>query len=171
MTVAQLKRDCKEGKISLELQPIGIWKDGVAPRIQGIRKACGANTVAIFIERADGKGKSECSIPAAKLVEYTEDSLTIYYPGYREPNAEEQKCFDDWKEVENTERYQKNLEYDVLTDYNQCYYERERFFTNRKMNYLLGWEKEHGCKWDWNKKLVQDDSIKGEVMLQYKVYR
>ena len=171
MTVAQLKRDAKDGKISLELLEVGMWRDGIPERIKGIRKCCGANTVAIFVNRNDGKGKSELSLPKASLVEYTDDTLTIYLPGLREANAEEQRCFDEWKKVEQTERYQKNLEYDILTDYNQCYYEKKRFFSDRHMEYLLGFEKEHGLKWDWNEKKVRDDSVKGEIQLQYRVHR
>ena len=171
MTLAQLKRDAKDGKISLELLPMGIWKNGVPDRIKGVRKTCGANSVAIFLERSDGKGMSECGISRASLIDYNDDYLTLYYPGYREPNKDEQKCFDEWKNVEQTERYQKNLEYDVLTDYNQCYYEKERFFKERHMEYLLGFNKHKGMKWDWNKKLISDENIKGDICLKYKVYR
>ena len=175
-TLAELKRDAKAQKISLELMPVGIWKDGVADRVKGIRKVVSANSVGITLERADGKGRSECGIERAALIEYTDNSLKVFKPGYREPTLEEKRVLEEWDKIASTQEYQDRAWADAMTDCSCTFYEKKYFFTERNMEHLLGYETKHGCCLDFNlknggeSKYIRDDKIKCELELEYKVY-
>lgn len=175
-TLADLKRDAKAGTISLELLPVGHWADGVADRVKGIRKVVGANSVGITLERADGKGTSACDIKKASLIEYTDDSLKIYYAGYREPTVEEKAVLKEWESISSTAEFKERALYDAMTDCSTTYWQEKSFFDRKGMLYLMGYEEQRGCRLDINRKsngdtaFIRDDKIKGEIELEYKVY-
>lgn len=178
-SLAQLKRDAKTGLIEAELIVRCGEKctpENLPPRLQGIRKMVDSNTVAIFFLNADGR-KSELEIKKASLVEYTDDMLTVYYPGYRRPNETERKILDEWKAIAETKEYQDQLAYDCLADGSSCYYRQKWFFSDKNANYLRGFDEERGLKLDMNKfhngheEFIRDASIRGEIMMQYKLYR
>lgn len=176
MTKAQLMRDAHSGILKLELLPEGTWASGIPDRIKGIRKVIGANTVSLFLERADGNGSSTLDLGPACLVEYEKDHLKIYKPGHRKPTAEEQAILDEWAAVTQTEKYQKDLEYDLMTDCSLTYWQKIAFFEKRNALYLTGYrDRQHGAKLDVNvhdsEERISDKNVRGDLSLSYRVYR
>lgn len=178
-SLAQLKRDAKTGKIEAEFEircGEKCTSENLIPLLQGKRKMVDSNSVAIFFLNAEGK-KSELQLPKASLVEYTDDRLTLYYPGYRKPNTEEQKALDEWNKIRETKEFKDQLEIDCLTDGSSTYYREKWFFEDRNLNYLRGLDEERGLKLDFNRKnsgcedFIRDANIRGEVDMQYKLYR
>ena len=168
MTLAQLKRDAKSGTLKAEM--VYRFGEDIPERLQGVRDIVGANSVAIFFRNADGR-KSELQIKRASLVEYSGDKLTTYRAGKRELNAKEKAVMDAWHEVTETQRYKDQAYADAMTDGSSTYYQEKAFFESRGFGYLRGFDYEHGCKYDWNTGKVIDESIKGEVEIEYKIIR
>lgn len=167
MTFAQLKRDAKSGKLYGEL----IERYGeteIAERLRGRRRVVGANTVGITFLNSDGK-KSECRVERAALMDYTGDTLTIYDPGLRDLNSEELKIMQGWKDIEKTEDYKRNAEIDVLGDGSSTYWQRIRYFRESGKEYLSGAEEKNGCKYDYTTGKIRDKSVRGDVVLRYKM--
>ena len=167
-TLADLKRDAKSGKISGEMI-IRNGSNNIPETLQGMRKIVDANTVGITFLNKDGK-KSELPIKCASLVEYTDELLTVYQAGKRDLNTEEQRIMDEWKAVTDTEAYKNQSNIDALSDGSTTYYQQKRFFENKGFDYLLGFEESKGKKYDFNTRKIRDNSIKGEVSLQYRIY-
>ena len=167
-TLSDLKRDAKSGKISGEMI-VRFGSKDIPEKLQGIRKIVDANTVGITFLNLDGK-KSECTIKCASLVEYTDEFLTIYSPGIRELNEEEQKIINEWKSITETEAYKKQSNIDALSDGSTTFYQEKRFFESRGFDYLRGFDEQKGKKYDFNTQKIKDNAIKGEILLQYKIY-
>ena len=169
-TLADLKRDCKNGAIEVELQAAGMWANGLPERLKGWRRAIGANTVAVFFQNADWR-KSELSLSCASLVEYTENAITVYKPGARDFTDEEKRILEEWKKIEETPEYKKQAEMDIYTDGSSTFYKQKYFFKDRGAEYLLGYDWQAGKKYDYNTGRVLDKKIKGEPELVYNVRR
>ena len=163
-SLAQLKRDAKSG----QLKAVMIYRYGeeIPDRLKGVRPIVDSNSVAIFFRNADGK-KSELQIKNATLCEYTEKGITIFAPGERPLNEAEQRVMDAWEAISNSEKYQKQREYDLLTDCSTTYWMRESFFTERNMKHLLGYDFVKGMKLNWSTGNVIDKSIRGEKIMEY----
>jgi hypothetical protein len=160
-TLTQLKRDAKSGKVFAEM----IIRQGttdIPESLKGKRKIVDANSVGITFLNNNGK-KSELRIESASLVEYDDNSLTIYDPGLRELTVDEQAIFDKWE----LKKDRKQEEVDALTDGSTSYWQQKHFFIDAGYEYLLGTEKKQGKKYDWNTKKVYDNSIKGNVSMKY----
>lgn len=180
-SVAQLKRDAKEGKLrAIMTVRFGeiVEQEDLPARMRGARKIVGANSNSLMFEDAVEAGKtSMLELPKAALVEYTEDYLRIYAAGHREPNGLEQAVLDAWKAVEDTEDYQKRAEYDALTDGSSTYWQKVGFFRDKGMEYLMGFEKQRGLSVDINRRnrgdkaFIRDESIRGEIALEYRLER
>lgn len=178
-TLAQLKKDAKANILTGELIVRCGEKctaENLPERLQGKRKIVDSNSVAIFFLNSDGR-KSEMRVSKASLVEYTGDMLTTYYPGYREPNVQEQKLLDEWKAITDTEEYQEQLQTDCYTDGSTCFYREKAFFSKNNADYLRGFDEQRGCKLDWNRRAkghkdyIRDSSIRGEIEMQYRIER
>ena len=173
-TLSELKRLAKEGRLYATME---IWcgepvsKENLPERLQGERQIINSNSVGIFFKTANGP--SELYIKNATLTEYTGDKLTIYYPGYREPNSQEQVVLDEWQKIADSEEYQHQMDIDLLSDGSSCYWKKESFFKDRDMEYLLGFDEKRGAKLDWNvknrgeKAFVRDATIRGAISMQY----
>lgn len=180
-SVAQLKRDARDGVIfGIMTMRAGkrISQDALPERLRGSRKLIGSNSVSLAFENKTDPSKPSCVwLPKASLIEYTDTYLRIYSPGYREPNEAEQKVLDQWRDIEHTERYQKQLETDCLTDGFSSYYQKLSFFRKHDMEYLMGAIKQRGLILDWNKRnagekaFIQDENIKGKISLEYQIER
>lgn len=167
--LAELKRIAKTGTLeALMTIRCGeqVEQDKLPPRLQGWRKIVDSNTQGIFFLNADGQ-KSGLHIKKANLCEWNGETLTIYYAGARELNADEQRVFDEWKAIESTLEYQRQSEIDMLTDGSTTYYQQKRFFESKGYAYLLGFEYQKGKKYNWNTKKVIDETIKGNIEMQY----
>ena len=155
-TLADLKRDAKSGKLKAEV--ISYYGGTNIPqRLKGVRPIVDSNTVAIFFLNKDGE-KSALHVEKASLVDYTGDTLTIYAPGKRPLNKYERGVMNEWKRI-------------TETDTNFTYWKKKSFFREKGYEYLMGFEKQRGMKYDHNSGMVLDDRIKGDIILQYRIYR
>lgn len=171
-TLAQLKRDCNEHKIKAEMV-IRCGGTNIPERLAGIRPLVSANSVSITFLNADG-AKSEMPIKRAALIDYDNEHLTIYYPGVREPNTEEQSVLDAWKKITETEDYKNRSYTDALTDGSSTYWQEKAFFNNSPFPYLFGVEESQGKMMNRGGKnhgMITDYSIRGDIEMQYKIYR
>lgn len=179
-SVAQLKRDAKEGLVSavMTMRDGEAVKQSTLPeRLRGSRKIIASNSNSILFENKADPSKPSCVwLPKASLIEYTENYLRIYAPGFRSPTEEEQNVLKKWENIAKTEQYQKQLRVDCLTDGTTTYYQRLNFFREHNMEYLMG-KKERGLCIDYNRRstgeeaFIQDDGIKGKVLLEYQIDR
>lgn len=161
-TLAQLKRDALSGRLSLEMvEHFGKTGNGIPERLRGIRKVIGANTVCIKLLNQDGQ-ESELDLKYAKLVAYTDDTLTIYAPNQRDPDEQEQKV------LEEAERIAK--EYEAENPYSDAFWRVKEFFRQSACPWMAGNEMLRGKKYQsWTGKVI-DSSQRGDVILRYKVY-
>ena len=167
LTLAQLKRDAKSGKLYGELvERFGSTE--ILERLRGLRKILDANSVGITFLNTDGK-KSECRIEKAALAEYTGDSLTVYNPGFRDLNADEIRIMDGWKKIASTDEYKRQSEVDALSDGSSTYWQEKAYYHNAGKMYLMGLEEQAGCQYDFNTGKIRDSSIKGDAILKYKI--
>lgn len=75
--------------------------------------------------------------PKANACEFDGKTLKIFETGYRELTNEEKSVMAEWKKITETNDYQKQLEYDLLTDCSITYYQEKRFFEEHNMLYLF----------------------------------
>ena len=176
-TLSELKKDAKTGKLfATMLIRLGkeCKQEDLPELLQGSRQIISSNSVGIKLRSQNGD-VSELRIPCANLVEYTEDSLTVYFPGYRKPTAEEQAILDEWDSITKTKEYQEQAHYDCLTDSSVTYRQEVAFFKNHNALYLRGYEKERGLFVDTRRKhegyedFIRDDKIRGEIEMYYKI--
>ena len=160
-TLAQLKRDANNGRMNLELiEWYGKTNDDIPKRLRGVRKVKKSNTVALILINADGK-ESELRFDSAKLIDYTDDSLIVYAPAQRDLTEEESRVL---KEVQRLEK-----EYYKQNPYGEFYWQQKRYFTNCPCPWMSGYETVRGKRYMYNGK-VMDNSIKGDIILKYKIY-
>lgn len=173
-TKAQLMRDAKEGKISLEM--VYLRNQRLNDRVTCVRPVVGANTQDIFIRTPEGD-ISYLHIPNASLITYTDDELIIYTPGFREPTAEETKILEEWEAVANTGEFQEQQRMDMLTDGYSTIIQKENFFKAKKAPQLIGDNFHNGARLDnhrrycGEKEFIEDNNTKGEVLIAYKVHK
>ena len=163
-SLAQLKIDIG----NLEFKMVYRFGEDIPERLQGWRKAIGANSNSITLLNADGR-ESWLELERASLVEYTDNSLTIYNAGLRELTAEEQRIMDGWKAKSSTKDFQERMWADAMTDGSSTYWSEVAYFGKNNAKYLMGTEWERGCKYDYNTGKVYDKKIKGNVQLQYEI--
>ena len=163
-TLAELKRDAGSSKLSLELtEHYGETGDEIKSTMRGVRKVIGCNSVALSLLNHDGN-ISELRFGSARLIEYGEDTLTLYLAAHRELTEEEQKIIDEWKKIED-ECMAKNPFCDT-------YWKRKDYFAKCSCPWLDGGETKRGKKLEYVKgrPMIRDNSIKGEAVLKYKVH-
>lgn len=174
-SLAQLKRDFKAENICSEML-VFCGGETIPKRLQGIRKAAGANTVAIFFRNNDvAAQKSELQIPRATLAKYTGDYLITYYPGVRDLTAEEQAVVDGWQKVADTAEFKERSRIDALTDGSSTYWQEKAYFLQSPFPYLFfGTDEVRGCKRitgraDHGK--IRDSNIPGKVQNVYRLFK
>lgn len=167
-SLAQLKRDAKTGKYKYKM----IYRYGqeIPERLQGIRTLVDSNSVSISFLNLNGE-KSELNIRSAKLIDYTDDSIVVYGIGKRDLNDVEKKVMDEWEQICQTPEYQKQSEVDMYTDSSSTYWKKKFFFTNKKMEHLLGFELVNGKKYDFVSKQVFDCSCRGKKEIEYRLIK
>lgn len=173
-TRAELFRNAKAKAITLELVERWGSRD-ISENMQGKRTIGKVQTNGFYLINKDGK-ESFLDIEKASLVEYTGDELKIYAPGFREMTEKEKQAMMEWEEIENTENYQEQARVDMLSDGSTTFCMKKKFFMDRKMEYLTGTS--NGIKslmfskyYNGEKECIRDDSVKGNVILIYKVER
>lgn len=159
-TLAELKREVNTGKLKFEM----IYRFGVAipEKMQGLRQATRASSVAIMLLNNQGQ-ESELRIDTAKLIDYDGETLTVYQAAERDLTEEEKAI--KAKEVAYVDEYLKR------NPYGEPYWQEVAFYKEHKdFAYLSGWDEHKGKRYTYNGKIF-DKSIKGEKILQYKIYR
>lgn len=163
-TLADLKRDAESGKIAFELvERYGKTVGEIPERLQGIRLVQSVNTVSIYL--VNHNGQISCfDYKPASLIEYTEDTLTVYSAGERSLTDEERNILNRWKEIQ--------YEYEKVNPYSDVYWKKKAFFYDEypKYRYLAGFEKCCGKRFKYSSETVLDDRIKGKAILKYKIY-
>lgn len=169
-TLADLKRDAKEGKIFAKL----IIRNGeqctdinTPEMLKGYRKITDSNSNSITFLTPDGK-PSILPIEKASLLEYNQNTITIYKSGERDFNAEEIKIMQQWREIEKTEEYQEQAKIDMITDGSTTYWKRVKFFTDNDALFLIGTKSKGKC-YNHNTGKMLDDTIKGKISMKYEI--
>ena len=117
-------------------------------------------------------------LPNAKQFEYTGTHFWIYNIGYRPLNEQEQNVYNQWLEITKTEKYIKDLEYDLLTDYHGTYYQEKRFFADKGFSYLDGITESQGKNLVTHYYIndvcidglfIKDTDSKGEILFEYEI--
>lgn len=155
-TLAELKKDVASGRLYGKM----ILRSGmpeIPEKMSGWRKMEIGGTKKILFVNPDGN-KSFLEVDRASLIEYDGESLTTYFPGYRELTEIEKKAMNEWREIEKE-----------LNSSSSIYWKEKYFYQKKGMLYLMGCEKQRGLKYDFNTQQIQDDSIKGEVCLKYEI--
>lgn len=159
-TLAELKRESNTGRLSMEMiEWYGKTGDDIPERLRGIRKVKRSNSVAIILLNNNG-AESELRIDSAKLMDYDGESLIIYNAGEREPNAEERAVLEEVKKI-----------YDKYADtYNGGYWQVKSYYKTCPCPWMDGCDTIRGKRYQTYNGKVRDNSIKGDVMIRYKVY-
>ena len=159
MTIAELKRDIANK--NLEAEMVYRYGEEIPERLKGVRPLLRSNSVAIFFRNANG-AESELRIPRSNLIEYTGDSLKIFCGGERPLTDEEDRLLNEWKAIEN-----------AIPPYEESYWRRKKFFTDRKAEHLLGYEKVRGMKLIYARgndtPKVYDEKIRGALAIEYRI--
>jgi len=166
-TLAQLKRDAKSGKLTAKLVE-RFGKTDINENMSGWRKIVGANSNSIQLLTNDGR-KAWLEIPCANLVEYTDNSLTVYAKGFRDLTADEQAFMNKWKSITDTDEYKKQSEIDMLSDGSTTFYQQKYFFIKGGYEYLLGFSNDKSKHYDYNTGKIKDNKVKGEIELRYEI--
>lgn len=166
-TLAELKRNAKSQTLLAEMV-IRCGDHDIPERLMGWRGIVDANSNSITFLTKEGK-KSQLDIEFASLVEYEENKLTIYLPGFRDLNEEESKIMQEWQTITKTEKYQKQAEIDAYTDGSSTFWQQKAFFINKGYEYLMGFNTINGLKYDFNTQKIRDKAVKGEISMQYNI--
>lgn len=166
MTLAELKRNAAEGRISLELvERYGQRGNDLPERLRGKRKVKKVNTVALILLNENGE-ESELryngKLQSAKLFEYDGKTLTVYEAGTREPTAEEQKVLDEWNRLQ--------AEFIKENPYSDPYWKMKDYFRNCPCSWMEGLETICGKYYMRHNGKVRDNQVRGNVILRYNVY-
>lgn len=173
-TRAEFFRDAKTQSITLELIERFGSKD-IKEKLQGKRKVGKVQSNGLYLINENGD-KSFLELAKASLMEYTGNELRVYNAGCREMTEKEKQVMKEWEKISNTEDYKRQAQIDAMSDGSSTYYTEKRFFTNKKMEYLMGvsnraknliFSKYHNGE----KECIRDENVKGEVILIYKVER
>lgn len=127
------------------------------------RKVVKVQTNGIYFVDPDDTNsrKSYLDFPKASLLEITEKSFKIYNKGLRDLTAEEKKIRD------NAPKDPKQSRIDIMTDGSTMYWRVKRYYMQHNAEYLKGNKSERGMRYDFNTNKVWDDSVKGELALEY----
>lgn len=94
----------------------------------------------------------------ASLINYSQDSLKIYLPGFRLCNEQERTVMEQWEK----QRDYKEEMVDIMTDSSVQYWKKKYFFEENGCGHLLIQQ---------FKGLVRDDKIRGPLQLSYEIQR
>ena len=159
-TMAELKREANSGKMALELvERYGSTE--IIDRLKGVRPVIKANSVGLILRNADGQ-ESHMDIKKASLMEYDGETLKIYAPGTRPLNASETATLEKANKARR--------DYEACYNGADGYYIYKRAIMESPFPYLVG-DSKKGCRYDSYRKQIFDDTIKGDAILVYKVYK
>ena len=166
-SLAEFKREAKSGELEGKML-IRYGSSDIPEKFKNWRRIVTSNSVSVFFQTDNGE-ISQLSLPQASLVEYDGDKLTVYYAGYRDLTAEEQRVMDGWKEKSSTPEFQAQANVDALTDGSSTYWAKVTYFRKAGLEYLMGAKEQRGMVYDYNLRQVRDAKIKGPVCMQYAI--
>lgn len=166
-SLAELKREAKSGTLEGKML-VRCGSSDIPEQLKNWRRIITCNSVSIFFQTNNGN-VSQLNLPRACLVEYDGSKLTVYYAGYRDLTAEEQRVMDGWKEKASTPEFQAQANVDALTDGSSTYWAKVSYFSKAGYEYLMGTKEKHGMVYDYNSGQIRDANIKGSVCMQYEI--
>ena len=160
MTLAQLKRDLKEGTelkvVShfLRSEDIGTIKTVVKVQGNGIFTTKEGTDQKVFLE-----------LPTASLLDYNGESFSIYERRERDLTESEQMLIDNMpsKRPENKAR----LEMEIMTDTDGLYWKDKAYFAENDANWY--YETSKGKRHSNGK--MKDNSIKGQKLYTFSIIK
>ena len=160
MTLKELKDLCKQKKVSFELiEWYGNTGEQIPEKIRGIYDVTSTFLTMVYIRNAHDNAVGIQFLKTLFVIE--NDILTVYEAGTREPDADEQKLLDDWAaKLEHYKKKHANLD---------VYWQKTDFFVKAERGYLAGDYTQNGLKYDENTGKIIDESIKGKVILKYRI--
>jgi|GEM_PF-1737028 len=163
MTLADLKRDAKGGKIRLELvERFGKTGEDIPERLRGIREVAGVNTVAINLRNALGE-ESELRFGRASLIAYDGETLTVYNPGFRDVTSAERAVLDGAAKFK--------ADYEREHPGWDSYYKVLGYYSSSSCPWMRPYgDEKHGKRYDASQDKVLDKSVRGDVILRYRVH-
>lgn len=160
-TLADLKRDAKSGKLRLELiECFGKTGEEIPEQLRGVRDVASVNTVGIKLRNARGE-ESELRLERASLIEYRENTLTVYNPGYRALTKEERAVLVGEKAFR--EDYQRR------NPYSDPYWAVKRYYKDSACPWMYGMETIRGKRYQCGEDRVRDAAVRGDAILRYRV--
>lgn len=167
-TLKELLQDANSGRLYLKM----VIRSGTADipeRFSNYRKVLGHTNSVLRLD--NGKNDlgdtrpSQLDVKPASLVEYTDESLTVYKAGLRPLTRYEQGLLARWESVRDKE--QERI--DALSDGSVSYWQKIIFFKKNDAEYLLGYEWKSGKRYDITSGQVYDKKVKGAIDMQYLV--
>ena len=162
-TLAQFKRDAASGKIALELvERFGSTE--FPERMRGIRKIARVNTVGITLVNERGEDSYMSYGESAKLFEYDGDTLTIYKPAMRPVTEQERQVRNEYEKI-RAEYYKNN-------PWGDDFWKQKDYYAKSACPWMYpNLDKSiKGKKYMLCDDLVQDEHIRGEAILKYRVH-
>lgn len=120
-----------------------------------------------FSPNKDDKRGSFFDFPKASLLSFANDIFRIHAPSQRPLTTEEQKIMDN--QPSHRPENAKQCEIDMMTDGSNMFHADRRYFKDLDAQYLEGFETVRGLRYDFNTKLVTDESQPGEIQFTYKI--
>jgi hypothetical protein len=160
-TLSDFKRELTKGKgIKLIYAKITHADDKRINLVRYVVKTQG-NGVYLNVDKNAVKG-SFLEFPKASLCTIEGNKISIHEAGYRPLNEKEKEA------KANEPKDAKQSEIDALTDGSTMYWRVKKYYSDLGLSYLHG-EKHPSLKYNYNDNNIQDDSIKGEIILTYEV--
>ncbi|MBP6946298.1 MAG: hypothetical protein KBB46_03345 [Candidatus Pacebacteria bacterium] len=162
-TLADLKRTLQIGtQVTLIKAP---WEHRHLNLPRFVVKTQG-NGVEFALNKDDKRG-SFFDFPRSSLTSFKDNTFSVHAPLTRPLTDAEQKIMDNQPShrPENAEKVTN----DMMTDGSQMFHADRRYFKDLDMQYLEGFETVRGLRYDFNTKLVTDESQPGEIQFTYKI--
>lgn len=157
MNLADLKRTLKVGTKLRLVERYG-------KPLNSLREVEKVQSNSIKMKALDETKAGWLEYPKASLLEFDGKEIKIYTSGTRELNEEEQKIRDNEPKDEEQDRI------DMLSDGSTMFYRRKKYYKDVGYEYLFH-SKQKGKRLTYadKKPMIQDDSIKGKLVLKYEV--
>lgn len=169
-TLADLKRDLNKGdKIIMTFNAMEGSSDRIKQFIGVKRYIISKNTTGIKIspDKNATKGIFLEFPKKASLCEYDGETLKIYDAGFRELTEEEKRVKNN---VPSRREENKEAVYnELITDVSVFYWKDKQYYKENNMEYLSGHETIKGLRYHYNTGMIEDESIKGLLSLEYKI--
>jgi hypothetical protein len=168
-TFAQLKRDLVIGKtLTMTFNALSESSETINGRLNKPRYIVGTQTNGITLsETATAPKGSFLELPRASLVKYEDNTITVYDPGIRELNADEQRILNGMPGHQKDAETLKQAEMDMMTDGNRLFYKDQAYL---KAN-GAGWyyRETAGKYYMMSENKMRDASIKGKISIIYQL--